>query len=272
MDGKAEAVKTWSTNPTGWTSAKEFDPGSLEFFVKANKFRDEEEQPWLTEVVPFVSMSGARVLEIGFGPGFDAYKFLSNGAVYSGIDLTPENVVRTKKHLAYFDLVPDARIGDAEALDFQSETFDIVYSNGVLHHVPDMAKAFKEANRVLKKNGRFYVILYHRNSVFYRLSMQAMHYLKGGFLRESVADKLSRIESTGAGAAPIVNVYSRKELATLLSQTGFSVTSMNVRKCGWDDLPGASVLGPLYRVIPKGAYSALGRMFGWYVIAEATKT
>jgi len=271
MDGKAEAVKTWSANPTGWTSAKEFNPGSREFFDKATKFRDEEEQPWLADLVPFSSMSGQRVLEIGFGPGFDAYKFLINGADYSGIDITPENVSRTKQHLAHFDFLPDVRVGDAESLDFQDEVFDIVYSNGVLHHVPDMAKAFKETNRVLKPNGRFYVILYHRNSVFYRLSIQAMHYLKGGFLRETVANKLSRIESTGAGAAPLVNVYSRKELEELLSRFGFSVNSMSVRKCGWDDLPAASVLGPLYRIIPKRTYSSLGKIFGWYVIAEATK-
>src|SRR6266702_4234852 len=63
--------------------------------------RDHIEQPWLGDLIPFQSMSGKRVLEIGFGPGYDALKFMQAGADYSGIDITAENVERTKKHLGY---------------------------------------------------------------------------------------------------------------------------------------------------------------------------
>jgi len=167
VDGKIEAKKTWGASPTGWTSAQGHAPGTDEFFEKARQFRDSEEQPWLEDVVPFRSMSGKDVLEIGFGPGYDTLKFLENGANYQGVDITPENVERTKRHLSRFGFDPNVRQGDAEHLPFADAEFEVVYSNGVLHHVPDIAQSFREAHRVLKRGGKFYVILYHKHSVFY---------------------------------------------------------------------------------------------------------
>jgi ubiquinone/menaquinone biosynthesis C-methylase UbiE len=128
-----EAQKTWGASPTGWTSARSETPGTLAFFNKARAYRDTIEQPWLSEVVPFRAMEGKRVLEIGFGPGYDALKFMQAGANYRGIDITAENVERTKKHLGFFGLSPDVVQGDAEAIPFPDNSFEVVYSNGVLH-------------------------------------------------------------------------------------------------------------------------------------------
>src|SRR3546814_9176077 len=92
---------------------------------------DLEEMPWLSDVVPFDEMRDRAVLEIGFGPGYDALSFLQAGADYHGIDLTPENIERTRKHLGYYGFEPDVRQGDAEHLPHPDGTFDIVYSNGL---------------------------------------------------------------------------------------------------------------------------------------------
>jgi len=109
--------------------------------------------PWLEDVVPFASFSGKDVLEIGCGAGFDAYNFITRGAVYTGIDITPENIKRTTKHLSLYSLIGEIYEADAEKLPFPDESFDVVYSNGVLHHTPDIEKAFSEAFRVLRKGG-----------------------------------------------------------------------------------------------------------------------
>ncbi len=75
---------------------------------------------------------------------------------------------RERKSISrFFGYEPDVHQGDAENLPFADASFDIVYSNGVLHHVPDMARAFREAKRVLKPDGQFIVILYNKYSVFY---------------------------------------------------------------------------------------------------------
>lgn len=270
-DGKAEAQKTWGASPTGWTSAPEHAPGTLEFFEKARAFRDQEEQPWLSQVVPFSSMKDKRVLEIGCGPGYDALKLMQAGADYSGIDITAENVERTKRHLGFLGFDPDVRQGDAEALPFPDASFDVAYSNGVLQHVPDIDRAFREAWRVLNHGGEFYLLIYNRNSVFYWLSVVLPHVLLGRFFEESLQARRSRIEFTSANASPIVNVYSRRELGRMLRRSGFEVRSIVTRKCTPDDIYGGERLTRLYRRIPGFVYRAAGRIAGWYLIARASK-
>lgn len=71
-------------------------------------------------------------------------------------------------------------VGDAQNLPFADETFDIVYMNAVLEHVPDASKAFKEVARVLKKGGIFigyvaYMECFHEIS-YSHLSFKALEY------------------------------------------------------------------------------------------------
>jgi ubiquinone/menaquinone biosynthesis C-methylase UbiE len=270
MNGKLEAQKTWGASPTGWTSAKDEMPGTRAFFDKARAFRDTIEQPWLPDVVPFHQMAGKRVLEIGFGPGYDAFKFMQTGAIYSGIDITPENVERTKKHLGFFGYTPDVQQADAESLPFPDNSFDVVYSNGVLHHVPDMRKAFREARRVLKPGGEFITLLYNKFSVFYAGTI-LVHFVSGRFRHETLEQRRSKIESSAANANPIVNVYSKREITAILAAQGLVTRSITVRKCTPEDLPGGGKLQAIYRTIPKAIYDALGNKAGWYLIVRSIK-
>lgn len=271
VDEKDRIRRTWGSSPTGSTAAAGSEPGTREFFERALKFRSEYEQPWLPEVVPFHSMRDKRVLELGFGPGYDAYAFMQSGAIYSGIDITPQNVERTKKHLGFWGFSPDVREGDAEELPFDDASFDIVYSNGVLHHTPDIGKAIGEALRVLKPGGRLYLIVYHRNSVFYRFTLPLMWLLEGSWRRETLARRLRRIEANAAGETPIVNVYSRGEIAALVTRHGFRVQSLGVRKLVIEDLPWLPIARNVYRIIPRRLLDAVGRVMGWYVIVHATR-
>jgi SAM-dependent methyltransferase len=267
VDAKDRARRTWGSSPTGWASAKEFPPGTREFFEKAAKFRSKYEQPWLPRVVPFHTMGSKRVLEVGFGPGYDALTFMQNGAIYSGVDLTPENVVRTRKHLAFYGLSPDVAEGDAEDLPFAGASFDVGYSNGVLHHVPDIEKAFREVARVLRPGGDFYVILYHKNSLVYRVRAPLVALLKG----IPLSDRLRHMEANEAGETPIVNVYSRRELRQLLQATGFEPLELSVRKLVAEDLPIPPKLTKPFRVFLYPLLYPFSLAFGWYVIAHARR-
>lgn len=271
-DGKQTAQRAWGNSPAGTTSAKGAAPGTQEFFERALKYRTEYEQPWLPEVVPFHTMSGKRVLEIGFGAGFDTYTFMRVGADYTGVDITPENTERARKHMALFGYSPDVKQGDAENLSFEDDTFDVAYSNGVLHHVPSIETAFAEAARVLRPGGDFYVILYHKNSVFYRVTLAVWYQIiHGGRRRETLKERLSRIEYNEAGERPIVNVYSRSEVRALLEDAGFDVQSVKVRKLVWEELPSIWFIHRYFKYIPRGLLNTIGKAFGWYVIAHATK-
>ncbi|MBI5049149.1 MAG: class I SAM-dependent methyltransferase [Deltaproteobacteria bacterium] len=162
--------------------------------------------------------------------------------------------------------------GDAENLQFKDGSFDVVFSNGVLHHTPDIEKSFREAQRVLRRGGEFWVILYHKNSVFYWISLLLFdHILKLGFLKRSFRERLSMIEYTTSKELPLVNVYSRRQLRKLLVATGFEVEAIWVRRLIEEELPPLPLLGRLWKFIPQNWLDRLGNVFGWYVIAQAKK-
>ena len=241
-------------------------------FENVIKERTYYEIPWLYEIVPFNTFQDKRVLELGCGAGYDAYEFMRNGANYTGIDLTPENPIRVIKHLSYFGYKPNVMEGDAEALLFHEASFDIVFSNGVLHHTPNMQATFNEAFRVLSRDGAFWVILYHKNSIFFWLTLFLFdHILRLGFLKRSFKERLSMIEYTSSGALPLVNVYTKNQVKEHLLKAGFLVENLWVRKLVKEDLPSIPLLRRLYKYIPKSTLDYFGSYFGWYIIAKARK-
>lgn len=111
-------------------------------------------EPQILPFAEFDSTSGKKVLEIGVGLGADHQHFAASGAKLYGIDLTERAVEHTRRRIELFELTSHLAVGDAENLGFSDETFDVVYSWGVLHHSPDTAKAIEEVYRVLKRGGR----------------------------------------------------------------------------------------------------------------------
>jgi ubiquinone/menaquinone biosynthesis C-methylase UbiE len=133
------------------------------------KFR---EQRYLTEwhlplLVPFAEAKSKSVLEIGTGNGADAAMFALNGANYTGVDLTEAALEATRRHFEVLGLSGTFQRENAEALSFPDESFEWVYSHGVLHHTPNPQNAINEVWRVLKPNGRAIIMLYHKNSFNY---------------------------------------------------------------------------------------------------------
>ena len=62
-------------------------------------------------------------------------------------------------------------------MPFPDDYFDIVFSHGVLHHVPDIETAQKEIHRVLKSDGELIVMLYAKWSLNYQLSIRLLRRL-----------------------------------------------------------------------------------------------
>jgi ubiquinone/menaquinone biosynthesis C-methylase UbiE len=161
----AEVAAFWNTEACG-TQFVADARDARDFYEQYRRFRYETE--WhITEFVPFAEMRGRKVLEIGCGNGADGTLFAEAGARYTGVDLTEAAVAATRRHFAVLGLPGEFRTANAEHLEFAAESFDVVYSYGVLHHTPDPARAVAEVHRVLKPGGRAYVMLYHRASFNY---------------------------------------------------------------------------------------------------------
>lgn len=108
-------------------------------------------EPYILDFAEFSHYKQKKVLEIGVGLGADHQQFAAAGAELTGIDLTERAIEYTQRRLQLFGLHSNLNTGDAENLSFADNSFDLVYSWGVLHHSPDTQKTFTEVFRVLKK-------------------------------------------------------------------------------------------------------------------------
>jgi ubiquinone/menaquinone biosynthesis C-methylase UbiE len=116
---------------------------------------------------------GKRVLEIGLGQGSDSEQLIRRGARWSGIDLTRASVARLQKRLEMRDLPYEHLVqASAVGIPFRDGHFDMVYSHGVLHHIPDIKTAQREIRRVLKPAGRLVMMVYARHSLNYQFAIK----------------------------------------------------------------------------------------------------
>lgn len=101
---------------------------------------------------------GARVLDVGSGAGTDslvAAQMVGPTGHVTGIDMTPEMLAKARTSAAAMDVANVEFVaGEAEALPFWDESFDIVISNGVIDLLPDKDAVFGEIHRVLVPGGR----------------------------------------------------------------------------------------------------------------------
>lgn len=112
-------------------------------------------------------LKGKLVLDVGCGMGRFAEVATRWGARVVGIDLSAAAEVAAR-NLASRDFV--ALQADVFALPFAAESFDIIYSVGVLHHTPDCEAAVKALAKYLKPGGVLAVWLYSGYNKWYRFS------------------------------------------------------------------------------------------------------
>ena len=180
-DLKERVRAFWQANPCG-TKFANASPGTRRFYELVEDHRYQKE--WhIPQAADFASAKGLKVLEIGCGLGTDGAQFAKAGADYTGIDLTDAAIELSLKRFELFDLPGKFQTADAEKLDFSNDSFDLVYSHGVLHHTPDTARAVSEIHRVLRPGGRAVVMLYHRDSYNYRVNISILRRAGAQLLR-----------------------------------------------------------------------------------------
>ncbi|MGH9365772.1 MAG: class I SAM-dependent methyltransferase [Thermoanaerobaculia bacterium] len=266
-DWKAEAIKQWDNDPCGADAQAPF--GSPKFFERVEEERYERYAPWMKSAIGFDRYRGKRVLEVGFGLGTDHVSFSRGGARCFGIDLTPAHITATRRRLELEHSTPRLSQGDAEKLPFADQSFDVVYSFGVLHHTPGTQAAVDEIHRVLRPGGEAIVGLYHRDSLFfwaYCVGIRGV--LLGGFFREGYCKTLSRIERReNSDAVPLVKVYSRRSVRRLFRR--FNAVGLSVHHFDFDH---AGRLGRFARRFFARHEARIAGWFGWYVIARGIRS
>jgi SAM-dependent methyltransferase len=280
----------WQAHPCGVKFA-DAEPGTKEFFDLVETHRYEKE--WhIPAAANFAAAKGLRVLEVGCGLGTDGVQFARAGADYTGVDLTAAAVELARRNFEQRGLSGKFRTADAEALDFPDESFDLVYSHGVLHHTPDTAQAIREVHRVLRPGGTAVVMLYHRHSYNYAVNIRALrragsHLLKWdsgiriihrltGEPIESLRVHRRILQTNGRGyreeflshntdgaGNPLARVYSRNEALKLFED--FAQIELKTYFLNKRFLP---VIG---NILSRSLETQLAARWGWHLWIYATK-
>ena len=94
-------------------------------------------------------------LEIGSGTGYFSLNLLQMGTIkrLTATDISPGMLNRLSATAEALGLEADTVVTEAEELPFEDESFDLVFGHAVLHHIPDLERAFAEFKRVLRPGG-----------------------------------------------------------------------------------------------------------------------
>jgi ubiquinone/menaquinone biosynthesis C-methylase UbiE len=99
--------------------------------------------------------SFGKALEIGSGTGYFSLNLLQLGVIeqLTATDISPGMLSRLAATAENLGLEVKTVRTEAEVLPFADESFDLVFGHAVLHHIPDLDKAFAEFRRVLRPGG-----------------------------------------------------------------------------------------------------------------------
>jgi SAM-dependent methyltransferase len=283
----------WSANQPGFRFAHA-EPGSPEFFAEVEHHRYELE-PHIPGIVEFERWTGRDVLEAGCGIATDGVRFARASARYVGLDQSARAVELARERFALERLQGSVEQGSLTALPFADESFDLVYSHGVIHHIPDTERAVAEFRRVLRPGGTALVMVYHGDSFNYRFTIMTLRRgLAALLLLPGVPAAVARLtgeseavfagqrtllkrhgvryladralflsNNTDGPGNPLSKVYSRRDATRLFS--GFDRVETDVRFLNLRIYPGGRWLAA---TLPA---RKLERRLGWHLYVRATR-
>lgn len=230
--------------------------GSREFFDALERGRYTGDD-FIPSLVRFERWKGKTVLEVGCGMGGDLIQFARAGAGVCGMDLSFRSIALAKRWLNLERLQGFLFQADAEDLPFQDDSFDLVYSWGVLHHTPEVSKAVREMIRICKKGGEIFAMLYHRHSL---VALQV--WLRYGLLRGKPFLGLRRLLAEHM-ENPGTQAFTREEAFALFS--GLEEVRLRTIVTRYDLRVGRR------RFLPRFLRRLVPSSLGWFLIVRAKK-
>lgn len=283
----------WTEYQPGFRASKA-PVGSPEFFadVEAHRYALE---PHIAELVEFERWAGKDVLEAGCGIATDGVRFVRASARYTGIDFSPTALALARRRLELEGGSARFMRGSVAQLPFAGESFDLVYSNGVIHHLPETGRAISEFHRVLRPGGTAIVMVYHRRSFNFFISIMTVRRLLASLILVPGADRaVARLtgeapevleghrdllrehgpryvtdpalflsHNTDGPGNPLSKAYTAETMRRAFSE--FAVVNTEVRFLNLRAYPAGNRLERL------GCVRQLGRRYGWHLWIRATK-
>lgn len=197
--------------------------------------------PWISAMTP-----GKEVLEIGSGVGLDTFTLARHGLNVTAVDLTYVGVSAARERFVRHGMKGNFGVADACNLPIKSDSFDYVYSFGVLHHAADTQATIKEVHRVLKPGGEARIMLYNRRSL------------------NELVHRLVRVPFEERDAlCPVVRRFSAAEIRELFRD--FSQTNQTLEYVYGEGY------GAVFRLTPHWLHEFMSRYWGWHIMISAIK-
>lgn len=231
---KQDVKDYWNRQSCG-TDVAQSEKFSRAYFEEIEEYRYKIEE----EIMPFAQFTrwhNKKVLEVGVGAGSDFLQWVRAGAIAHGMDLTEEGIDHVRHRLEVYGLeCEDLRVGDAENIPHPDNSFDLVYSWGVIHHSPDTLKALRELVRVTRPGGRIKVMVYNRRSPYV-----VYKYLRWGLLAGKPFKSIKSIMAEHQ-ESPGTKAYTIKELRRIFNDYPVRLVSIDAPATYYDLLPDKSV-------------------------------
>lgn len=283
-----EVRSFWDAHPCGSTLSNEQDRMKYFIEIASKRYLKEWHIPVLAN---FDNYKDRDVLEIGCGIGTDGLQFSKKNARYVGVDLTPTAVNMAKERFELFGLQGRFEVVNAEKLPFSNNSFDHIYSFGVIHHSPNTEAIVCEIYRVLRPGGTFCVMIYNKSSINYYLEimflrkifrlllyppfMPALISKLTGFDKQKLQQhrniifkkKLNKQEwiniNTDGPNCPLAKVYNKKDVLQLFRKFDDVKTEVwFFDKSHWPFIG---------KLLPHSVCCWIGRHWGWHRIIYEKK-
>jgi len=248
-----EVKRFWNDRPCNVRhSSKEI--GTKEYFneVERKKFFVE---PHILKFTQFLQWKNKKVLEVGCGLGTVGINFALNGADYTGVELSSESLELAKKRFEVYNKYGKFYLGNAEELSFfvPVETYDLIYSFGVIHHSPHPEKIVSQIKKYMNENSVLKIMLYAKDSW--------KNYMIDAGLDQPEAQY----------GCPIANTYTKQDVVELLN--GYEVLSIEQDHIFPYQIEpykkGKYIKQPWFDTMPTGMFETLEKNLGWHLLITA---
>lgn len=218
------------------------------FFLNANEYLPQINVPF-DRLIDYKGLETKNVLEIGVGNGSHAELLAAHAREFTGIDLTEYGVHSTSERMRLFgrDNAKIIRM-NAEELEFADNSFDFIWSWGVIHHSANPRAILSEIARVLKPSGTFKAMVYYRSFWSYYAFGLLAGLGKGYFFKDDSLHEAVQKITDGA----IARYYTPTEWRNELEAAGLSVDETRIlgSKSAILPIPGSRFKYKLLNLVP----------------------
>lgn len=269
----ATVERFWDRRPCNIRHSRiSIDDRPLEYSqaVTRRKFKVE---PHIPGFAGYTSWAGARVLDAGCGIGTDTIQFSKAGACVTAVDLSGASLKIARKRCVAETCIMDVRFYQADLEHMSAvvpvESYDLIYSFGVLHHTPRPEKALQELLRYTKPGTIFKVMLYYRNST---KAWGALWKTLGQIGTLTPDERIARFSEAQTGC-PVTWTFTKRQARRLMATMGLEILELRIEHI----FPYKVMAYIEYRyekafpwnVTPPWLFRHLQRLWGWHMLITA---